>query len=305
MHSAHELSLPVGVSVLGTALALVPASLLVATLVTTKLGDRGAAVYKPAGWTFADDGGVLFDNTALTWGTDIGIGVLCGAFSVGIWQRSGLPANARRLQLSCCALLCLMMTSTLSGAAAHWRHDGTAEMLRGETFRSLWYLVVGCTLAVGGVVGLIAGEIARLGGAARVLPPEAWAAWIVVLEVLMVGGWMSFTRPAADIFFAGATQSLPTLMLQAALHLYNWRPRVGRTTYWVLQAGLLLNAPLVVTYPLLVGSGWSLGAINTYLHANLALSWGMQGFGLSALLDTLAYRADEVGRETAATKKRV
>jgi hypothetical protein len=51
-----------------------------------------------------------------------------------------------------------------------------------------------------------------------------------------------------------------------------------------LVFGLAGNSPLIFIYPWFVQqSGWTLGMINFMLHCNLAMSWGLQGWGLTQL----------------------
>ena len=90
-------------------------------------------------------------------------------------------------------------------------------------------------------------------------------------------GYISFKRPACDIFIAGITQFPTTFYCLVALGIRKWpsshsnESPIGlvylpyRLMYYI---GFIGNAPLLPMYPLLVQySGMSLAGINTLLHA--------------------------------------
>lgn len=94
-------------------------------------------------------------------------------------------------------------------------------------------------------------------------------------------GYISFKRPACDIFIAGITQFPPTFYCMGALGLRNWPKRgdvaavkgespidLVRLSYRLMYyVGFIGNAPLLPMYPLLVQyTDMSLGGINTLLH---------------------------------------
>lgn len=121
------------------------------------------------------------------------------------------------------------------------------------------------------------------------VPPISEAAWLLwggVLVGLVGAGMFSCLRPAADVFIAGCSQTLPTFYLQLAL--LSITERAPRRAWWSLQVSLIGNAPLIFAYPWLVQqSGLTLGTINAALHAVLALSWGIQGCTLGRICSAL------------------
>lgn len=94
-------------------------------------------------------------------------------------------------------------------------------------------------------------------------------------------GYISFKRPACDIFIAGITQAPSTFYCLGALGLRKWGEEIDskkkrdespiglvRLPYRLMfYIGFIGNAPLLPMYPLLVQySGMSLAGINTLLH---------------------------------------
>eukprot|EP01083_Nonionella_stella_P023510 65061_1 len=118
-------------------------------------------------------------------------------------------------------------------------------------------------------------------------------------------GYISFKRPACDIFIAGITQFPTTFYCLAALGLRRWPKRKSsaaagkgeespidlvrlpyRLMYYI---GFIGNAPLLPMYPALVQySGMSLAGINTLLHSWLMVMWGMQGVSLLHLCKAMS-----------------
>lgn len=117
----------------------------------------------------------------------------------------------------------------------------------------------------------------------------------------MAMGYMSFKRPACDIFIAGITQFPTTFYCLGALgtttsassstSVEKSSSPIGhvRLLYRILYyVGFIGNAPLLPMYPLLVQySGMSLAGINTLLHSWLMIMWGMQGISLLHLLHAI------------------
>ena len=97
-------------------------------------------------------------------------------------------------------------------------------------------------------------------------------------------GYISFKRPACDIFIAGGTQFPCTFYCLGALGLRKWNKSKNETSspigyvrlpyrlmYYI---GFIGNAPLLPMYPLLVQySGLSLAGINTLLHTCKYISY--------------------------------
>jgi hypothetical protein len=116
-------------------------------------------------------------------------------------------------------------------------------------------------------------------------------------------GYMSFKRPACDIFIAGITQFPTTFYCLLALGLRKWPTSsspssneeksspIGhvRLPYRIMfYIGFIGNAPLLPMYPVLVQySGMSLAGINTLLHFWLMIMWGMQGISLLHLSNAI------------------
>jgi len=115
-------------------------------------------------------------------------------------------------------------------------------------------------------------------------------------------GYISFKRPACDIFIAGITQFPSTFYCLGALWLRKWAKSAEdkkndespidlvrlpyRMMYYI---GFIGNAPLLPMYPVLVQySGMSLAGVNTLLHTWLMVMWGMQGISLLHLCNCMS-----------------
>lgn len=110
--------------------------------------------------------------------------------------------------------------------------------------------------------------------------------WGFVLTSLVAGGVFSFIRPAADIFLAGCSQTFPTFYI--ILTTLTFRDAISQRVLGLVVFGFLGNAPLIFVYPWFVQqSGLTLGMVNFLLHCNLAMSWGLQGWGLTELCKRL------------------
>ncbi len=145
-------------------------------------------------------------------------------------------------------------------------------------------------------------------------------------------GYMSFKRPACDIFIAGITQFPSTFYCLCVLGVRKWphttsttppvarvstgesssyssSPTLGVTTsspighvrlaYRIMYyIGFIGNAPLLPMYPLLVQySGMSLAGINTLLHSWLMIMWGMQGISLLHLINAIDLHLQKVSKD--------
>lgn len=58
----------------------------------------------------------------------------------------------------------------------------------------------------------------------------------------------------------------------------------------------LLNAPLILIYPMLIKQGYTLATINTYLHFHLAVAWGGEALGLLYLAKCTFFLQDSKPR---------
>lgn len=158
------------------------------------------------------------------------------------------------------------------------------------------------------------------------LPPYRWfwPAYGIYMACAVAMGYMSFKRPACDIFIAGITQFPTTFYCLGALGLRKWpssssssgtKVTTSATTtidhvstspighvrlpYRIMYyVGFIGNAPLLPMYPLLVQySGMSLAGINTLLHSWLMIMWGMQGVSLLHLLNAIDLHRLKVSRD--------
>ena len=106
-----------------------------------------------------------------------------------------------------------------------------------------------------------------------------WPIYGTYMAATCALGYISFKRPACDIFIAGITQAPSTFYCLGALGLRKWGEEkkkkrdespIGlvRLPYRLMfYVGFIGNAPLLPMYPLLVQySGMSLAGINTLLH---------------------------------------
>jgi hypothetical protein len=168
-------------------------------------------------------------------------------------------------------------------------------------------------------------------------PPTRWfwPAYGIYMAGAVAMGYMSFKRPACDIFIAGITQFPTTFYCLCALGLRKW-PRVTTTSTTIAPVargsaeesssysssstirvttsspvgyvrlvyrimyyiGFIGNAPLLPMYPLLVQySGMSLAGINTLLHSWLMIMWGMQGISLLHLINAIDLHLRKVSKD--------
>ena len=265
--------------------------------------------YKPAHWHYDEDD-THFDNSAWTWGTDYWLTAamlfLAGrCLTATPTGRINDPAaaNSYQLRIRSATLLVLYGISTLAGGYAHHNYHGIDD-LNTTSFRVLWSICVGTVTSAGAAMLWIGSELCRQYHANvcsteimfRIPTIPRWfcAAWGFYITGLCVLGEMSYKRPACDIFVAGTTQTVPTAYMVALLAAHRWTggrktddhpvhacDRIQMKYRIIYYAGFLLNVPLLPMYPLLVQyTDWSLGAVNTLLHAWLTVSWGMQGFSL-------------------------
>ena len=243
----------------------------------------------------------------------------------GAGARGG-ARTTRAVRVATCCLFALYTASVLCGALAHWRFGlgdgpgGTAvAALNTWQFRALWTAVVGTVAVAGACFGRIGTALARragrdarrrdVGAAAAAaghrwwrpaaVPEVFWCVWGATFGLAVVFGGFSMKRPAADIFLAGITQSPPSFYLLAVLLQPAGAPgkparywtsvvRCGKGPFAALVVGLVLNAPLLFAYPILVDAwAWPLGRVNVLLHCWLQVAWGLQGYGLYGLWTAL------------------
>jgi hypothetical protein len=266
--------------------ACLPLTLLLTWLLTAA-SPRGAATYVSARFSYAD--GSLFDNSPLTYGTDYAVAAWMAWLAYRVRASGGPRSAGPRRRVG--RLLCAYALQLFLGGVAHQRHDGTAASLSGAGFRALWTAVVGLVVSASADVVAVANAVAAAAPPAAGAPLAALAARVRVgdrtarsfanaLAALAALGAFSFSRPAADVFAAGVTQTPATAYLFLALAA---RPSGASAVAFV---GFALPVPLVFAYPYVLGTA-RLGAINAALHLWLLAAWTCQGLGIAALCDAL------------------
>lgn len=231
-----------------------------------------------------------------------------------------LDRGNRVLALRAMALIGLYAISVFSGAVAH-QHFTSIEMLNSRAFRALWSVCVGSVACAGGVIGAIGSALAALAadagargaGAGNALaiarplrvPAAVWHGYGGGLCAIVLLGGFSMKRPAADIFLVGVTQAVPTAYVVLVLARADamWPRALARAPHFVrdrslLGSSLLLNAPLIGLYPLLLSLEWTLEQVNVTCHCWLLVAWGLQCVALLLLC-----RACRESASDAAAKK--
>lgn len=208
--------------------------------------------------------------------------------------------KSKLLRLYSAALLCCYGVSTLAGGYAHQTIHGV-DMLNTFTFRMLWIICVGNVSFASCWMGLIGREVVRVFDSKISLGPwYLWPFYGAFMTAACACGYMSFKRPACDIFIAGITQFPTTFYCLGGLIMAtrnnrrksevaaNGRCQARHPMDQVLMrykvmyfVGFIGNAPLLPMYPLLVQyTDMTLAGINTLLHSWLMVMWGMQGLSL-------------------------
>ena len=125
-------------------------------------------------------------------------------------------------------------------------------------------------------MGACGSQLGRLTGGFYI-PEWVWVGFGTCTTVVCMAGYMSFQRPACDIFIAGITQILPTLYI-CLTAIFSQHKLLIRM---LCILGFSLNAPLLPMYSILIHQcGWSLPRINALLHLCLCMSWTAQGVTL-------------------------
>jgi len=262
-------------------------------------------------WYKYDNEHTKFDNSPWTFGTDYLLTVIMAVLAVlCLMETDKCPKKNKasfRLRMYSFSLLSCYGLSTLAGAWAH-QHFTTIDALNTTQFRVLWYLCVGNVAFASAYMGLIGREVQQVFGVEGAVPLGPWWFWPAYGSYMALAcgfGYISFKRPACDIFIAGITQVASTFYCLAALWLRKWpssKEAVGesklkespiglvRLPYRLMfYIGFIGNAPLLPMYPLLVQySGMTLAGINTLLHSWLMIMWGMQGISLLHLCKAMS-----------------
>lgn len=249
----------------------------------------------------------FFDNTAWTYGTDYGLSVIMT--SLGLWIVSGLPSSSTRaLRWLSAFLLWSYAISVTAGGIAHQFYF-TTEQRNTLGFRALWALCVGSVTTASGWMGCIGSELLRqlaieekgLFSQQRpillpsrklvvpVIPEGFWIGFGLGATLICMLGFMSFQRPACDIFVAGTTQVVSSVYMMAVVGWsFRNHPYIRGSFRVVGVISWILNAPLLPLYPLLIQyTDWSLAQVNTFLHCWLLVAWGLQGCSMQHYIQAL------------------
>ncbi|KAL3764996.1 hypothetical protein ACHAW5_001846 [Stephanodiscus triporus] len=280
------------------------------------VASASSRTYVPA-WYVYDVDNTRFDNTAWTYGTDYALTMIMLCISASC-MTSGDDRSSLKLRIYSSALLACYGASTLAGGYAHQHYSGV-DALNTVAFRSCWTATVGNVAFASAFMGLIGREVQVAFGVPGTMPLGPWWFWPVYGAYMAVAcglGYMSYKRPACDIFIAGITQFPTTAYCILALGLRKWPSSSSesssscggdpaspidlvrlpyRMMYYI---GFVGNSPLLPMYPLLVQySGMSLGAINALLHAWLMTMWGMQGISLIHLIKAIGSYESKVSKK--------
>lgn len=273
------------------------------------VGLAALATYVPA-WYHYDTALTRFDNTPWTYNTDYLLTAIMSVLAVRCLLETS-PENcpqkdkaSLKMRLYSASLLMCYAISTLAGGWAH-QHFTSVASLNTIGFRVYWCICVGNVSFASCYMGLIGREVQRYFGVKGAIPMGPWWFWPVYGSYMAVAcflGYISFKRPACDIFIAGITQFPSTFYCIGALGLRKWpSPKTAnlssdspidlvRLPYRMMfHVGFIGNAPLLPMYPLLVQySGMSSAGINTLLHSWLMVMWGMQGISLLHLCKAMS-----------------
>jgi len=256
----------------------------------------------------------FFDNTIWTWGTDYALTVLMlygGIRCLVATQYTAGESNhdaTRRLRFLSMVLLIGYSMSVFCGGFAHQFYD-TLESLQTRSFHILWSLCVGNVTFAGAFMGMIGAEVCRKINKTAdkdkilfrvpIVPDWAWILYGGFMTYCCATGEFSCKRPACDIFIAGITQLVPSMYCEMVMLSRKWSDACMfeakskssssdnvadgieanyRCMYYI---GFILNCHLLFFYPLAVQyTSISLGILNSLLHLNLCLAWGMQAISL-------------------------
>jgi hypothetical protein len=255
------------------------------------------------------------------------------------------PISIKLRLYTTCLLICYGL-STLAGGYSHQYYNDIAA-LNTNMFRILWTITVGNVAFASCFMGLIGREVYLLFATDGVgasssssingingsssshttttrtttiakatsnrlqLPVGPIWFWPIYGTYMLLAcslGYMSYKRPACDIFIAGITQFPTTAYCLLVLGLctssslskklakvineesgssspIDYVRLPYKTMFYIGFAG---NAPLLPMYPILVQhTNLSLAAINTLLHTNLLCMWGMQGLSVLHLIKAI------------------
>jgi hypothetical protein len=250
-------------------------------------------IYQPA-WFAYNPLTSLFDNTALTFGSDymIALVMVLWAFAIKLHPSAHLGISRQESSLLYAhglrsrGLLLTYALSTLSGGIAH-QWFVSVDQRNTWAFRLLWTVCVGSVTAAAGWMGSIATVWAvhdeqRRCSVCPLWPGTFWVAYAVFGTAVVAAGGLSYQRPACDIFVAGITQTPSSFYVMGLL--YKGLPTLNGLSKPFRMMGMvafILNAPLLPIYPLLISkTNLTVGQVNGVLHIWLTFAWSSQGFVL-------------------------
>jgi len=284
------------------------------------ISSAAVKTYIPA-WYKYDTTLTKFDNSGWTYNTDYLLTAFASFLAIKcLMARS--PENcpikdaaSLKLRLYSASLLICYGTSTLAGGWAH-QHFTTVESLNTMRFRIFWCVCVGNVAFGSCYMGMIGREVQKYFGVKGALPLGPWWFWPVYGTYMAAAcclGYISFKRPACDIFIAGISQAPTTFYCLLVLGLRKWpssrtvasnSPKESpidlvRLPYRIMfYVGFIGNCPLLPMYPMLVQySGLSLAGINTLLHSWLMIMWGLQGISLLHLCKAMSSYTLKVSKD--------
>lgn len=274
--------------------------------------DVAGRIYQKALYKY-DPAISLFDNTIWTYGTDYALAIITAGFAVWILHTSNRSSrdDHKPLARASAWMLVLYAISVAVGGLAHHTYF-TVESRNSMAFRLQWTI---CGFTVFGAaipMGIIGNECLRIfqsrpncSPLLKLMPRVTDVYWTVYSAIGMIAcalGYMSFQRPACDIFIAGSTQTPPTFYCMAVIYLVE-HPGISKGMRILGLVGFILNAILLPLYPFLVDNlGWSLGATNCVMHCNLCVAWSLQGLILQRVVKALVEETRD-DQEQLQTKK--
>ena len=255
------------------------------------LGEDGRSTFHFKTGLYSLDDAALFDNTFLTWSTDLAISATTGSFA---YFMSTYDTNLAKLS---CQFMFIYSASTALAGILHYLHPSydtsfqqQENPLNTKSFRWYWCVVVTLTSITASAQGRIANAILKPSTFWRV-PDAFWnmhgLCTILFYAVSTYLGYFSCHRPAADIFIAGTSQCLCTFYLHYALYMNRKVWHTKQMFYvWMLAISLTTMAPALFLFPsLVVQTALSMGEINVFLHTMIFMSWGLQGYSLYKIIE--------------------
>jgi hypothetical protein len=226
-------------------------SKLFATWLSTHQSSAAAKTFIIAAYNYDQDT-TYFDNTILTYGTDILLGFLMTFASYQCYS------THCSLGYKGCALFGFYAISVFCGGYAHATFLDVDSM-NTTFFRFCWILCVGTVTFAGGFMGMCGSEINSYfhycdhhyhhsrsssdGSSENLDVPvnkrfdcfnlgyvhlrhELWFFYGFYMTIICIMGEISHTRPACDIFVAGTTQFIPTMYCELMMVFRKWNDAI-------------------------------------------------------------------------------